>query len=111
MQPHRRQRSADASTPIGGATHPAKAAGDAEHAARAEEHVAAGYALRKGGDFAAAAAEYGAALGFAPRHFKALFNRGFCLDKVTAVALRHVGKECCGLHGLCAQRLRALTGS
>ncbi len=67
--------------------HPAKAAGDAERASRAEEHVAAGYALRKGGDFAPAAAEYGAALALAPHHFKALFNRGFCLDKVTAIAL------------------------
>ena len=84
--------------------HPAKAAGDAERAVKAEEHVAAGYAFRKGGDFAAAAAAYGAALCFSPRHFKALFNRGFCLDKVTAIALAHVGKECCGLFGP-AQRL------
>lgn len=80
--------------------HPAKAAGDAERAAKAEEHVAAGYALRKRGDFAAAVAGYGAALGIEPRHFKALFNRGFCLDKVTPIALRRVGKECCGSHGL-----------
>ena len=87
VQPHRRQRSADAGTPAGGGMNPAKAAADAERAARVEQHVAAGTALRKREDFAGALAEYGAALSLHPRHFKALFNRAFSLDKVTGFAL------------------------
>ena len=40
-----------------------------------------GYAARKRGDFQGAIAEYSRALALDPRHFKALFNRGFSHDK------------------------------
>jgi Flp pilus assembly protein TadD len=48
----------------------------------ADEHHARGYALRKAGEFRGAIEEYSAALRLDPRHFKALFNRGFSHDKV-----------------------------
>ena len=90
---HRRLHSADARTPSGG--HDAASAGDpaaagdavtarnAATADRVEQHNAAGFALRKRGDFGEAVREYSAALALAPLHFKAVFNRGFCYDKAS----------------------------
>ncbi len=49
----------------------------------ADECHACGYALRKAGDFRGAIAHYTAALRLEPRHFKALFNRGFSQDKAS----------------------------
>jgi Flp pilus assembly protein TadD len=90
---HRRLHSADARTPAGSrnavsagdpaSARDAAAARDADTAERVERHNAAGYALRKSGDFAGAVREYSAALALAPRHFKAVFNRGFCYDKAS----------------------------
>jgi tetratricopeptide (TPR) repeat protein len=48
----------------------------------AEQHHARGYAARKQGRFDIAIDEYSRALELEPRHFKALFNRGFSHDKV-----------------------------
>lgn len=48
----------------------------------AEQHHARGYAARKQGRFDVAVEEYSKALALEPRHFKALFNRGFSYDKV-----------------------------
>ena len=50
-----------------------------------EEHHAHGYMLRKRGDFHSAIRHYSRALEAQPNHFSALFNRGFCYDKVLAV--------------------------
>lgn len=50
-----------------------------------EEHHARGYMLRKRGDFDSAILHYGKALEAQSNHFSALFNRGFCYDKVLAV--------------------------
>ena len=50
-----------------------------------EEHHARGYMLRKRGDFDSAILQYGKALEAQSNHFSALFNRGFCYDKVLAV--------------------------
>ena len=90
---HRRLHSADARTWQG--SHDARptsdaasfrqaaAMGDADRAERVELHNAAGAALRKSGNFAGAVREYSAALALAPRHFKAIFNRGFAYDKAS----------------------------
>ncbi len=51
----------------------------------ADQHHARGYAFRKQGNFAAAIQEYSKAIQLDSHHFKALFNRGFSLDKVTSV--------------------------
>eukprot|EP01034_Spumella_vulgaris_P006432 gene6432-8189_t len=48
----------------------------------AEEHHARGYQLRKQNKFTEAIQEYSLALAADPRHFKALFNRGFAHDKL-----------------------------
>lgn len=48
----------------------------------ADEHHVAGYKLRREGNFEGAVAEYTAAIKLVPTHFKALFNRGFALDKL-----------------------------
>ena len=48
----------------------------------AEYHHARGLAHRKSSDYAAAVAEYTRAAELEPRHFKALFNRGFSHDKL-----------------------------
>lgn len=50
--------------------------------ADADAHHARGFALRRRGDFAGAIAEYSRAISADPRHFKALFNRGFAHDKL-----------------------------
>jgi Flp pilus assembly protein TadD len=51
---------------------------------QADFHHARGYAARKQGNFSAAVEEYSKALVLEQRHFKALFNRGFSYDKVSA---------------------------
>lgn len=48
----------------------------------ADQHHARGYSQRKQGNFHAAIEEYSRAIALDPRHFKALFNRGFSQDKV-----------------------------
>ena len=45
-----------------------------------------GYMLRKRGDFHGAILRYSQALAAQPRHFSALFNRGFSYDKVASPA-------------------------
>ena len=54
----------------------------------ADQHHARGYAFRKQGNFAAAIQEYSKAIQLDNHHFKALFNRGFSLDKVSC----HMGR-------------------
>ena len=51
-------------------------------ALRADSHHAEGFACRKRGDYEAAITDYGQALKIDPRHFKAVYNRGFSFDKV-----------------------------
>ena len=48
----------------------------------AEKHHSDGYKLRREGDFEGALIEYTKAIQADNRHFKALFNRGFALDKL-----------------------------
>ena len=48
----------------------------------AEKHHSLGYKLRREGDFEGALIEYTKAIQADSRHFKALFNRGFALDKL-----------------------------
>ena len=57
-----------------------------QRARLADEHHGQGYSFRKQGNFAAAIEEYSQAIALEPQHFKALFNRGFSWDKVSACA-------------------------
>ena len=57
-----------------------------QRARLADEHHGQGYSFRKKGNFAAAIEEYSQAIALEPQHFKALFNRGFSWDKVSACA-------------------------
>jgi len=57
----------------------------------AEQHHARGYAARKQGRFDVAVEEYSRTLALEPRHFKALFNRGFSYDKVSLLVGREGG--------------------
>ena len=60
--------------------------------AKADYHHARGYAFRKQGKFEAAIEEYTQAINLDPRHFKALFNRGFSHDKVLWGLLQRGGE-------------------
>ena len=48
----------------------------------AELYHSKGYMLRKQGKYEAAIQEYSRAIALEAGHFKALFNRAFCYDKV-----------------------------
>ena len=65
-----------------------------------EEHHAMGYTLRKQGDFQGAILRYSRALEGQPGHFSALFNRGFCHDKVARCMLIEdwVSWKACDMH-------------
>ena len=62
----------------------------------ADAHHAFGHALRKAGDLAGAVAQYSSALRLLPTHFRARFNRAFCLDKVRAGGGRGAGRRAAG---------------
>lgn len=61
--------------------------GSGSTSSAADAFHAEGFACRKRGDFVSAIAAYTKAIHADPRHFKALFNRGFAYDKVSGPLL------------------------